>query len=143
MPSLNQSLFVLTAGLVLASPAIAKEAEKPDHLPNMHRHFTVWVGTLFTTINSEVKINGSTLPGGGLDGENLLGLSPTETVVWGGARWRFHKRNSLEFEYTELNRSHTGATMSDPVMIGDNIVQIGGRIDTAFDISLGSLRCRW
>jgi hypothetical protein len=136
---LIQCFVFVTSGFFLASPTLAEEPEEKPESPHTARHFSVWVGTLFANIDSEVKLNGSTLPGDGLDGENLLGLDPSDTVIWGGARWRFHKRNSLEFEYTALNRSGTNTGISDPVMIGDTIVQVDGRIDAAFDISLARL----
>lgn len=130
--------FVWVAALVFAPPAISEVAAQELESPH-HRRFAVWVGTLFTEIDSEVSLNGTTLPGDGLHGENLLGLSKYETVIWGGAIWKFHKHNSLEFEYNQFDRGHTGAAVSDPVQIGDTTVQIGGRIDTAFDISLARL----
>jgi opacity protein-like surface antigen len=132
-------LILWVAGVFLASPAIAEEDTEKEPQSHHHRRFEAWLGALFTRIDSEVTLDGSTLPGGGLDGENLLGLSENKTVVFGGAIWRFHARNTLEFEYIELNRSRSGATVSDPVQIGDTTVQFGGRIDTAFDISLARL----
>jgi len=138
MSPLIAPLIVCVAALFLASPALAAEPEEEPEPPH-HKRFAVWIGSLFAEINSEIALNGSTLPGDGLDGENLLGLSPSETVIWGGAIWRFHKHNSLEFEYVELNRSHTGQPISDPIQIGDTTVQAGSRIDTAFDISLARL----
>lgn len=138
MPPLIRFLFVLASSLILASPTLCEETEKNSQSPHPRR-FEVWIGSLFTNITSEVTLNGTTLPGDGLGGEDLLGLDPTETVLWGGAMWRFHKRNSLEFEYVDLNRSKTGQKTSEPIQIGDTTVQIGGRIDAAFDVSLTRL----
>ena len=132
-------LLLVFTGLILTSPALAREteAQNPD-VPHIN-HFTVWIGTLFTRIDSEITLDGSVLPGDILSGEHDLGLTASDTVVWGGARWRFHKRNALEFEYTSLDRSHTGQKVSDPVQIGDTTVQVGGRIDTDFNITLARL----
>jgi hypothetical protein len=139
MSPLIRGLVVFLAGLILASPAIAEEDTEEQPQSPHHRRFDVWLGTLFTRIDSEVTLHGSTLPGDGLDGENLLGLDQSETVLYGGAIWRFHARNTLEFEYIELNRSHSGATVPAPFQIGGTTVQVGGRIDTAFDVSLARL----
>ena len=63
---LIQCFFFVTSGFFLASPALAEEPEEEPESPHTARHLTVWVGTLFANIDSEMKLNGSALPGDGL-----------------------------------------------------------------------------
>ena len=101
----------------------------------------IYLGGFFPDISSEVTINGTILPGDGLDFENVFGLEDSKNVIWGGARWRISKRNLLEFEFADLKRNGSVAwLLGSEFQIGDSLVHgMGAQIDTTFDVTLGRL----
>jgi hypothetical protein len=108
--------------------------------PLMTDRFNIYLGGFFPQVSSDITINGEILgPGDGLDLENAFGLEDSKSVLWGGARWRISKRNTLEFEFADLNRSGSVTAGTDPIQIGDSVAQFGARIDSTFDITLGRL----
>jgi hypothetical protein len=124
--------------LVLIVPMIGNANAEEN--PLMTDRFNIYLGGFFPQVSSDITINGDILgPGDGLDFEDTLGLEDSKSVFWGGARWRISKRNSVEFEFANLNRSGTVAGLTDPIQIGDSIVQVGGQIDSTFDVTLGRL----
>ena len=124
--------------LVLIVPMIGNANAEEN--PLLTDRFNIYIGGFFPQVSSEITINGDILgPGDGLDFEDTLGLEDSKSVLWGGARWRISRRNSVEFEFANLNRSGTVAGITDPIQIGDSIVQVGGQIDSTFDVTLGRL----
>ena len=78
-------------------------------------------------------------PGDEISFENFLGLEDSKTTLWGGFRWRISRRNQLEFEFNNLNRSGSVTGITDPINIGEETIQIGARIDTTFDLALARI----
>ena len=101
--------------------------------------FAVYLGGFFPQVSSKVRLDGTTGPGDGLDFENVLGLEDSKSVLWGGMRWQISRRNLLEFEFANLNRDGSVEGITDPIELGDSIIQVGARIDTTFDVTLGRL----
>ena len=128
-------MFALWLGV--ASGVNAAEEKEPGILG--HR-FHLYLGGFFPEIDSEININGETLPPGpGIDFENIFGLEDSKSVLWGGARWRISRRNLLEFEFLSLNRDGSTGIVSDPIQIGDSVIQAGAEIDSTFDVTVGRL----
>jgi hypothetical protein len=111
-----------------------------DYSPMLDDKFSLWIGGFFPRVESTIQLDSSGgLPGDVLDFENLLGLEDSKTTLWGGFRWRISRRNQLEFEFNNLNRSGSVTGITDPIKVGDNLVQVGARIDTEFDLTLARL----
>jgi hypothetical protein len=106
--------------------------------PMLDDRWAIYLGGFFPDISSEITLNGNVLPGDGLDFENVLGLEDSKNVLWGGARWRISRRNMIEFEFADLNRSGS-VQATERLQIGDSDVQIGALINTTFDVTLGRL----
>lgn len=108
--------------------------------PVLNDRFQIYIGGFFPQVDSTIQINGDILgPGDGLDAENAFGLEDSKSVLWGGVRWRISRRNALEFEFADLNRNGQVGASTDEIQVGDSIVQVGGSIDSTFDLTLGRL----
>jgi len=124
--------------VVLIVPMIGNASA--DENPLMTDRFNIYLGGFFPQVSSTITINGDILgPGDGLDFEDTLGLEDSKSVLWGGARWHISRRNTLEFEFANLNRSGTVTGITDPIDIGNSTVQAGAQIDSTFDVTLGRL----
>lgn len=136
---MKNKLVAVSAVFVVLFSGQVGAAEESQFKPLDHR-FEVYLGGFFPDVNSEISINGEVLPPGpGLDFEEVFGLEDSKAVLWGGARWRISRRNHLEFEFFALNRDGQRTAISDPIQIGDSIVQVGGDVTSEFDLSLGRL----
>lgn len=102
--------------------------------------FSVYLGGFFAEVDSKISIDGTRLPDNPvLDLENVFDLEDSKATLWGGARWHISRRNSLEFEFVDLNREGTRGFVTDPIEVGDSIIQAGAAVDTTFDTTLGRL----
>lgn len=125
--------------LLLVGPAGAALPDQGEFKPLNHR-FQVYLGGFFPELETKISINGTVLPDNPeIDFENVFGLEDSKSVLWGGARWRISRRNHLEFEFVNLNRSGSTTLVTDQVEIEDLIIQAGARVDTTFDTTLGRL----
>lgn len=108
--------------------------------PVLQNRWMISLGGFFPEVNSEVTLDSDLgSPGDGLDFEDGLGMEDSKAVLWGGARLRISRRNLIEIEYTRLNRSGYIAAISNELEIGDSVIQVGGAIDSEFDVGLGRL----
>ena len=129
-------IFVALHSLILGDAIAASDSINPQ----VDHKFAIYLGGFFPEVSSEVRLNGDILPPGDkLDFENIFGLEESKTVLWGGARWHISRRNVLEFEFANLNRNGTVEGITEPIQIEDTIVQVGARINTTFDVTLGRL----
>jgi hypothetical protein len=127
------SIFVALLG------SVSGNANAEDN-PMLQDRFAIYLGGFFPQVSSSVRLDSDILgPGDGLDVENSLGLEDSKSVLWGGARWKISRRNQIEFEFANLNRSGSVTAITDPIEIEDSIVQAGGNISTTFDVTLGRL----
>jgi hypothetical protein len=98
----------------------------------------IYFGAFHPTSSSEVQINGDVVRPPPVDIEDVLGVSDSKTVGWGGMRWHISRRNSLELEYFTLRRDGLVNLFPDPVEIGDLIIE-SGSTNTSFDITVARL----
>lgn len=125
-------LFVLATGPVAAAD--------DGQFKALNKRFHVYLGGFFPDVDTTISINGEILPDNpALNFEDVFGLDDSKTVLWGGARWRISRRNSLEFEFVQLNRDGSTTLVTDDIEIGDSILQAGARVDTTFDTTIGRL----
>jgi len=131
-------VIALCLSLVLMGESVsAQDSERYAPLANKYQ---IYLGGFFPSIDSTVRINGEILPPGpGLNFEDVFGLEDSDTLLWGGARWRISQRNMLEFEFVKLDRDGSITGITDPIEIGDTIVQVGARVDTTFDVTVARL----
>jgi hypothetical protein len=116
-------------------PAATAEEERLN--PEFTDRFSVNVGGFFPSIDSKIRLDSTTFGTGTvLDFEDNLGLEETSPTFFAGARWRITRRQRLEFEYVQLDRSATRTASAD-FMIGDTIANVGAQLDTDFDVKLG------
>lgn len=134
----KQILAVLI--MLTGSVAAIADTTTPGTYQMLDQKYQIYLGGFFPEVESTISINGNVLPPQpGIDFEKVLGIESSKNVVWGGARWRISRRNSLELEFFSLNRSGSTAIATDPLEIGDSIVQAGAQVDTTVDLSLGRL----
>jgi len=132
-------LIACVASVAFAASLMGNaSAESADVNAVMNDRFVLYLGGFFPQVSSESRINGDQI-GDIIDFENAFGLEDSKSVLWGGARWRISRRNSLEFEFSNLNRDGSVTWTSDPIQIGDSLVQAGAKVDSTFDVTLGRL----
>ncbi len=108
--------------------------------PMLDDQFALYLGGFFPQVSSTIQLDGKIIGDGNeISFENAFGLEDSKSVLWGGARWRISRRNMLEFEFADLNRNGSVTVVSDPIEIGDSVAQVGARIDSFFDVTLGRL----
>lgn len=144
--TLSQSNRTLSSGraahaaclvLVLATGAVsAAFADLPGKHPVLNKRFRIGVGGFFPGIDSNLQLDGSDTPGTNLDFEDLLALEDSANTLWATADWHISKRHGLEFEFVQLNRSNSLSGTSEEYQVGDTLLQVGGNVDTTFDVSL-------
>ena len=130
------ALSILIQGTALAKPI--SEEEKYNHM--LDDKFSLWIGGFFPQVESTIRLDSDAgLPGDNINFENFFGLEGSKTTLWGGFRWRISRRNQLEFEFNNLNRSGSVSASTDDVDIGEETVVAGARIDTQFDLRLARI----
>jgi hypothetical protein len=120
----------LFAGLV--TPAVAQDN---GEFARFNDPFRFYMGAFSPTLRSEVTINGDNVTPPPIDLEDALGVSDSDTVLWGGFQWIISQRNSIELEFFQLNRSGFVDLFPDPVAVGDLIIE-SGSINSAFDLGV-------
>lgn len=129
--------FCLSLLLLAAGPSMALD-DQGEFKP-LNQRFQLYLGGFFPDVSTTISINGDIVTPPPIDFEEVLGIEDSKTVLWGGARWRISRRNNLEFEFFQLNRSGSREFVDDDIEIGDSILAAGGRVDSVFDTSLGRL----
>ncbi len=136
---MNFRLVALVIALLLLGAGPVGADEGTQFKP-LGQKFQFYLGGFFPEVSSKIAINGEILgPSPGVDFEEVFGLEDSKTVLWGGARWRISRRNHLEFEFFQLNRDGQRTGVSEPIEIGDSILQVGGDVQSTFDLGLGRL----
>lgn len=109
--------------------------------PILGKSITFYLGGFYPRVSSTIRLDadifGDTDIGDTISLEDELGLEQGETVLWGGMAWRMSKRNSLEIEYFQLNRSGSEAAVTNPFQLGNSLVKAGAQVDTVFDVDIG------
>ena len=126
------SLIVLLAGVLTGNPALAQTSGHPL----INSRFHIGIGGFFPTVSSKIRLDSDLGLGTELDLEAQLGIEKSKNVVWANGRWNISRRNHLEFEWVQLNRSGSVAGITRPYEIGETVIQAGGQIDSVLDISL-------
>jgi hypothetical protein len=122
-------LFLFTG---LVTPAVAQDN---GEFGAFNDPFRVYMGAFTPTLRSEVTINGDNVTPPPIDLEDKLGVSDSDTVLWGGFQWVISQRNSIELEFFQLNRGGFVDLLPDPVEVGDLIIE-SGSINSVFDLSV-------
>jgi hypothetical protein len=109
--------------------------------PIMDARFGLWLGGFFPNIDTKISIDGEVIENPPiLSMEEIFGLEDSKSVFWGGASWRISNRNTIEFEFNNLNRSAITELVTDePIEIGDSIADAGVKVDSTFDLTLARL----
>jgi hypothetical protein len=132
-----QTLFVVG---ILFCPTVNAESGEPALHPAFDQKWRVWLGGFFPNFDTAVRVDSNMgSPGDGLDLESVLGLSDKKSTLWGGARWRVNRRNSLEIEFNNLRRSGSNLQTLEDYQIGDYIIEANGEIDTIFNVTLARI----
>lgn len=126
---LSYALFAIAAGA---------QAQDGGQYAKFNDPFTVYVGGFYPDMSSEITINGQIVNPPPIGVEDVLGVEEGKGTPFGGFKWRISRRNSLEMEYFSLNRDGFVDLISDPVEVGDLIIE-SGEINTEFDTSVGRL----
>lgn len=131
--NIGRSLAIVLL-LSLAGSPLANAQEDANY-DSFNDRYRIYVGGFFPSLSSKIAINGDTETPPPIKVEDVLGIDDDNAVAWAGFQWHISQRNSLEFEYFQLNRSGFINLIPDPVEIGDLIIE-SGSIDTAFDITI-------
>jgi len=130
-------VFFVSVLFLVAGPVGAADQ---DQFKPLNYKVHLYLGGFFPQVGSEIAINGDILPPEpAVSLEDLFGLEDSDTVLWGGARWRISRRNNLELEFFKLNRDGSRTAITEEIRIGDSIVKAGGNVESVFDITLGRL----
>lgn len=114
------------------------QAQESDEYARFNDPFRVYLGGFYPSMSSEITINGTNVTPPPIGIEDRLGVEEEKFVPWGGVAWHISQRNSLEFEFFQLNRDGFIDVIPDPIEVGDLIIE-SGSLNTAFDISVGRL----
>ena len=127
--------------LLIAAGSAGAAAEWQDtQYKTMSKRFQVYLGGFFPEVETKIALDSTAFDDNPeIDFEEVFGLEDSKTVLWGGVRWRISRRNHLEFEFVNLNRSGSTTFVSEEVEIEDLILVGGARVDTTFDTTLGRL----
>lgn len=122
-------LFLFTG---LVTPAVAQDN---GEFARFNDRYRVYIGGFAPSLSTDVTINGEIVSPPPIDLEDLLGVSDSDTVLWGGLQWQISQRNALEIEFFQLNRDGFVDLFPDPVEVGDLIIE-SGSINSVFDFGL-------
>lgn len=119
---------------ILAIGLLAVPAAHAENGSMLNDPWRIYIGAFDATVESTISINGDTLPPvPPINIEDILGVSDSKTVAWGGVRWRFAERHRVEFEAFRLNRNATiSDTFTPPLQIGDTFIE-AGQISTEYN----------
>jgi len=125
---------------ILCALAIAPSAFAQDDYAKFNAPWNVYIGGFWPSTSSEVAINGELLPPRPpTDVEDALGIDDNAGVAWGGIRWHFAERHSLELEAFSLKRNGgASGVFSPPIEVGDYYLE-SGAVATSYDTSLTRL----
>ena len=126
-------LLSLLTGLTV--PAIAQE--KVEY-KGFNDRFRIYLGGFAPQLSSTISINGEVVTPPPINIEDVLGVSDGESVAWGGVQWNISRRNSIEYEFFQLNRDGFINLFPEPIEVGDLIIE-SGSISSAFDIGVSRL----
>jgi hypothetical protein len=130
--------FFCTMTMMLFAVSAFGQAQQSAEYDRFNDPFRVYVGGFYPSMTSKITINGTNVTPPPLGLEDALGVEDGKFVPWGGAMWHISRRNTVEFEYFQLNRDGFIDLIPDPIEVGDLIIE-SGSINTAFDISVGRL----
>jgi hypothetical protein len=137
-PLLRRILLLIQLFLLLG---VATTHADSGTTPNtvLNNRFNIYLGGFFPRISSEIRLDADIDGGIGsnIKPEEILGLDDSSATVWGGLVWQISRRNNLEFEYFQLNRSATVDAVSRPFQIGQSQVQAGASTDTKLNLGIG------
>ena len=131
----------LALGLfVFLSPGLQAETDTPDFSVN-RKHVAIYLGGFYPMVNSDIRLDADIFGGIGdtISLEDTLGLEEGQAVMWGGLVWQISRRNLLELEYFQLNRSGSIGALSEAFQIGNSVAQVGARVDTIMDVDIGRI----
>jgi hypothetical protein len=133
--SICRSLFAVS----LLFAACVTQAQDAGPYEKFNDPFRIYLGGFYADVDSEISINGSIVNPPPIPVEDLLGIEDSKAVAWGGASWHISNRNSLEFEYFQLNRDGAiDLIQGNPIQVGNFLIEAGG-INTSFDVSVARL----
>ena len=132
---MRNSILLVTQLCLLTALTPPAQAQDDSTYAGFDDPFRVYVGGFFPSVDTQIAINGSVVTPPPINVEDILRVDDGSSVAWAGAAWRISRRNSIEFEYFNLNRDGVIDLVPDPVEIGDLIIE-SGSINTAFDVSM-------
>ncbi len=127
-----------TMTILLLAVSASGQAQESGEYARFNDPFRVYFGGFYPSMSSKITIEGTNISPPPIGLEDTLGVEDGKFVPWGGAIWHISRRNTLEFEYFQLNRDGFIDLIPEPIEVGDLIIE-SGSINTAFDISVGRL----
>jgi hypothetical protein len=128
---------LLASALILQAMQVNADDAPRDSM-FLEDTYTLWLGGFFPSLDSQVRLDPvAGTPGDGIDFEDVLGLADGKSVLFGGFKWRPSLRHMIEFEFIQLNRSGQVAGISESLEIGDYVIEVGGDVQTVFDVAIG------
>lgn len=119
--------ILLVFGSFLATASLAADWIKPGE-----ERLKLGGGVFFPSFDTKLRVDDNTIGDGtGVDLEDDLGFSSSETTFWFGGYWRFAAKHRLSAGYFQFDRDAT-VTASTDITIGDKIFQAEARLDSKF-----------
>jgi len=133
----TKRLFFTLTVLLFAVNSLAQSQES-DEYASFNDPFRIYLGGFYPSMTSKITINGSVVNPPPIGVEDTLGVEDGKFVPWGGVNWHISRRNTVEFEYFELNRDGFIDLIPEPIEVSDLIIE-SGSINTSFDTTVSRL----
>lgn len=130
---LRQLRGAIAAASLAAAAANAADGIIPEH-PALQDRFYLGAGLFSPQTATSAQLQSRLGVGANIDFENALGMTTSESVPAGFARWRLGQRWRIEAEYFELNRSGHKQIDRD-IQWGDTVYPVNAQLDSSFKFS--------
>ncbi|MCX6574488.1 MAG: hypothetical protein NTX99_10925, partial [Candidatus Aminicenantes bacterium] len=131
----NKGLLIVAVALAVAGLSAAawsqEESDKPAKVWQKKPNFSIRLGTLFSDVSSQFRIDGADGEGTLIDAQNVLNLPKNGTALRAKGDFRIAKWFGVEIEYYRIADSATTVIDRD-ITVGDEIFPINETISTSF-----------
>jgi hypothetical protein len=134
----NKGLLIAAVVLaILGLNAAARgqeESAKPATVWQKKPNFTIHIGTIFSDVNSQFRVDGADGEGTLIDAQSILNLPKSGTALRAKGDFRIAKWFGVEVEYYRIADSATTVLDRD-ITVGDEIFSINETISTSYNRS--------
>ena len=119
--------IILVFGVFFSTASLAADWIKPGE-----ERLKLGGGVFLPSFDTKLRVDDVNIGDGtGVDLEDDLGFSSSETTFWVGGYWRFAAKHRIAAAYFQFDRD-ASATAKTDITIGDEIYPAGARLDSKF-----------